>query len=600
MFKKSILITTALLAAWPLSAAKLDFARDVKPILEFNCVSCHQESKAKGGLRLDTQAEMLKGAGKKKKHPVVIPGKPLESSLYSTSVLAADDADVMPPTDHMHVLSIEETTVLKNWITQGAHWTKGVKLNAQKHQLPEKVDFVKHIQPVLEYACISCHGPTKQKADLRLDTKEWAFTNNEDVESSITPGNPLKSTLYTLILLTEENDEDDMMMPPSKNRKKGQFVTYKESALIRKWIEQGAEYPAEVKLLPKKRPSKVVAGVDISPSELYTKLGFEKLAGNLQETKNYTNTIPGTDATYDMLAIPGGTYVRGGSEKNEQPKQEVSIDPFWMQKYEMTWKQYEIWQFNLDIVRRDKDRYKSNEADVLADIVSRPTGPYMDMSFSMGKENRPVICMTQLAAKCYCMWLSAKTGHFYRLATEAEWEYACRAGTKTKYSFGDDESKLGDYAWYFENSDEKYQEVGKKKPNPWGLHDMHGNVSEWVLDSFDKDFYQQGSLENPVSSAVAAGTDNPPLEAAWPTKIYDRVARGGGWDDDPADLRSAKRLLSYPGWKDQDPQAPKSVWYHTDAHWVGFRIVRSARIPLLKDLHKYWPTDEEIKSIPKR
>ncbi len=162
--------------------------------------------------------------------------------------------------------------------------------------------------------------------------------------------------------------------------------------------------------------------------------------------------------------------------------------------------------------------------------MTRPTKPYTDMSFGMGKEGFPAISMTQLAAKTYCKWLSAKTGRYYRLPTEAEWEYACRAGSKTAYSFGDDPAKLGEYAWHADNSDDAYHKVGTKKPNPWGLYDMHGNVCEWTLDQFTSNFYQK----------CAGKTVKGPL--ALPTKLYPQVVRGGSWDDDEqAKLRSAAR-----------------------------------------------------------
>jgi formylglycine-generating enzyme required for sulfatase activity len=189
--------------------------------------------------------------------------------------------------------------------------------------------------------------------------------------------------------------------------------------------------------------------------------------------------------------------------------------------------------------------------------------------------------MTQHAANSYCKWLSAKTGHFYRLPTEAEWEYACRAGTTTAYSFGDDPARLDDYAWYAKNSDFKYQKVGTKKPNPWGLHDMHGNVAEWCLDQYTPEGYQQ---------FVEAVTRDPWVRATTP---YPHVVRGGSWEDKADKLRSAARRGSDPDWKIQDPQLPKSIWYHTDAQFLGFRIVRPLKVPSAEECSKYWTSGVE-------
>jgi formylglycine-generating enzyme required for sulfatase activity len=203
------------------------------------------------------------------------------------------------------------------------------------------------------------------------------------------------------------------------------------------------------------------------------------------------------------------------------------------------------------------------------------------MTFNMGKLGYPAICMTQHSARVFCQWLTMKTGRYYRLPTEAEWEYACRAGTTTAFSFGDDPAQLGDYAWYLDNSSEKYQKVGQKKPNPWGLHDMHGNVSEWCLDQYSKDFFdkskQQGTVKDPL---------------AIPLTEYPRAVRGGSWDDGPRKCRSAARIASTLDWKQQDPQLPQSIWYFTDALFLGFRVVRPLTEPADEEKTAKWDKSE--------
>jgi len=307
------------------------------------------------------------------------------------------------------------------------------------------------------------------------------------------------------------------------------------------------------------------------------------------EMKPYKQRISGTDVWIEMVPVRGGEFLMGspsgekGRKADEGPQYKVKVQPFWMGKYEVTWNQYDIWSFNLDIQRRKLKKLKPTARDKIADAVTRPTKPYTDMTFEMGHDGYPAICMTQLAAKMYCQWLSAKTGHHYRLPTEAEWEFACRAGTRTAYSFGDDPKKLGEYAWFKGNSkisdfpDGKYHKVGQKKPNPWGLYDMHGNVAEWVLDQYDPKFYAAAAKKTwPAFGPVNV-----------PTKLYPRVVRGGSWNDGPAGLRSAARLGSDKSWKEQDPQLPQSIWYHTDALHVGFRVIRPLHPASKKDQLKF-------------
>jgi formylglycine-generating enzyme required for sulfatase activity len=288
--------------------------------------------------------------------------------------------------------------------------------------------------------------------------------------------------------------------------------------------------------------------------------------------KPYIEPIPGTDLKFEMVPIPGGTFVMGspaGEEnhaKDEEPQHPVQIAPFWMGAKEVTWDEYEQFAFSLDLKKKKRegvDPAKQSDWEKKADAVTRPTPPYADETFGFGRSGQPVICITHHAAMEYCRWLSEKTGKNYRLPTEAEWEYACRAGTKTAYFWGDDASKLGEYAWDVDNA-EKPMPIGKKKPNPWGLYDIHGNVAEWCLDHYVADGYKKCALDKPTLGPVALPD----------AKEYSYVARGGSWDDDAKDLRAAARTASNPEWSVQDPQRPQSIWWHTDATKVGFRLVR--------------------------
>jgi formylglycine-generating enzyme required for sulfatase activity len=214
----------------------------------------------------------------------------------------------------------------------------------------------------------------------------------------------------------------------------------------------------------------------------------------------------------------------------------------------------------------------SGEIEEGPDAITYPTPPYADETFGYGKKEQPAIAMTQHAAWGYARWLSKKTGKNYRLPTEAEWEYACRAGTTTAYSFGNNTKELGDHAWLATNSNKHPNQVGKKKPNVFGLHDMHGNVAEWVIDQYDAAFYGK----------AAAGV----FPVAIPSnRRYPHVARGGGWNDKDVALRCAARRASDKEWSRQDPQNPQSIWWHTEATNVGFRLIRPIEeYPALKNV----------------
>ena len=328
--------------------------------------------------------------------------------------------------------------------------------------------------------------------------------------------------------------------------------------------------------------------------DIHKRIADKRNEQSAADMKAYTNFIPGTEVAYQMVPIPAGEFVMGSPEKEqgrqagEGPQHRVRISPFWMSRYEVTWEEYLLFQYPDDELKLRKKFPTPEEVNALSDTVTHPSKPHFDMSRGMGKKPKkgglgfPAISMTQHAANKYCQWLSAKTGHFYRLPTEAEWEYACRAGTTTTWYFGEDGSKLNDHAWYFDNSDSKYQTVGRKLPNPWGLYDMYGNVCEWVLDQYDAEFYR---------TLQAAGLATNPWNRA--TKRYPQVVRGGHWDDDAPALRSASRGKSDREWTASDPDRPNSIWHLSDALTVGFRVVRPLAVPGAEEMDKYWNSGVE-------
>jgi formylglycine-generating enzyme len=308
----------------------------------------------------------------------------------------------------------------------------------------------------------------------------------------------------------------------------------------------------------------------------------------------YTMTIPGTQVKYEMVPVPGGKFKMGspaseeGRHPHEGPQFEVIVKPFWMSKYELTWGEYKQYMALYGIFKEFETKRLRQVTDAnKIDAITAPTELY-DPSFTFefgDDDDLPAVTMTQYSARQYTKWLSGITGNFYRLPSEAEWEYACRAGTDTAYSFGDDPGDLGDYAWYYDNSNDRTHPVGKKKPNPWGLYDMHGNVAEMTMDELLEDGF----------SKFKGGSVTAEDALVWPTKLVPRVVKGGSWEDDPEDCRSAARLgTKEEEWKTGDPNLPLSPWWFTDdpTRGIGFRIMRPLDVPATKEAkERYWQAD---------
>lgn len=233
----------------------------------------------------------------------------------------------------------------------------------------------------------------------------------------------------------------------------------------------------------------------------------------------YSETIPGTLVSFDMMPIPGGTVTVGTGESARS----VEVGPFWIAKTEVTWDLYDVYVYELD---------RSAPRDPGVDAVSRPSRPYVLPGDEFGHEGMPALGMTLHAARQFTAWLSARTGRRYRVPTEAEWEHACRLGTAAV----EDPNAI---AWTAADSEYRTHEVGSKDADAAGLHDMLGNVAEWVT-----------------------GMDG------------DSVVKGGSWERPPGEATCGSRLPQVPAWNASDPQLPKSRWWLTDAPFLGLRVIR--------------------------
>jgi formylglycine-generating enzyme required for sulfatase activity len=264
------------------------------------------------------------------------------------------------------------------------------------------------------------------------------------------------------------------------------------------------------------------------------------LAGCKQKTPESTSSeteSPAqtkTESDTGMILIPGGTFIMGDKDEVDSPPHEVTVSAFYIDKYLVTQEQYE------KLMGDNPSRWKGK------------TNPVEQMRWSDAVRFCNARSKAEGLEPSYDLntWKCNFDANGYRLPTEAEWEYACRAGTTTAYFFGDDESKLKAYAWYEDNSGGKPHPVGQKPANPWGLYDMSGNVWQWCNDFYKVDYYQESLKENPRG----------------PESGETKVLRGGAWKFSAESCRSGYRYNENPGYSD--------VCFGYDIY--GFRCVRNA------------------------
>lgn len=338
----------------------------------------------------------------------------------------------------------------------------------------------------------------------------------------------------------------------------------------------------------------------------------------------YTEKLPGTDLTFEMLPVPGGVVrlpVQG--EEGEPAFCEVELPPYWVGRCEVTWAEYRQYmaldthygELQQLTTLQSKPEAKSaldaqaslssalgaertaDASDIAVDAVTAPT-PLYDPSttYESGDDPElPAVTMSPFAARQYTKWLSALTGRDYRLPSEAEWLHAAAAGEAIDFAAEGDADAIDAVAWFTDNSDYVAQPVGEKEPNAWGLHDVLGNAAEQVLDAF----YPEGRAG--LAGKRVAWAEG----VAWPRKGDARLAKGGWYDAEAEEITLAHRMVTEEeDWKSSDPNLPMSPWWYADypATGVGFRLLRPLE-PIPAELRKrVWDTEDEVvvKSVTER
>jgi formylglycine-generating enzyme required for sulfatase activity len=305
----------------------------------------------------------------------------------------------------------------------------------------------------------------------------------------------------------------------------------------------------------------------------------------VNEFKNFTERIPKSAVTFNMVAIPGGVFKLGSPssepfrKEDEGPVRDVKISPFFMAEIEVSWDEYLAFYVQTAAEGRSTDTEGlRTKKTAETDAISGATPPYGQPDQGWGLGKRPAISFSYRAAETYCKWLSSVSGKHYRLPTEAEWEYACRGGSTGPYFFPGDPKKfektglraklskndtavINTYIIYKGNSPAKTQPPDKVKPNPFGLRNMSGNVAEFCLDWYQPDTY----------SKYPAGII---IDPKGPGEGKEHVVRGGSFMSTAGIVRSAARdYTRTESWLKTDPQMPKSIWWYSDCFNVGFRVV---------------------------